>query len=361
MTAEFPEQRDRCVECQGKILLENGEYVCSKCGLVVSDELMQPEYSTCSYLIDTLGNGERSHSSLGNRLHIVDSLGSYIDYHNKSYFCDSQGQPLSSKNQALFRRLKYNYDLKSRTDKRETDYNALRILNRASVLLRLSDNVRNRAAYYYRKITSSKLRQEISNRLITVATCLFIAVREFKECAPITIQELTQVFRGLGHRVNVRSVVRELPTLQSRLGTGLHVRRSEEYLNRILSSVVVQPEIRRKLDDAKLNVGEYQSTILSIALSIFRVMSMAARGGRNPFILAASTVYAADRRLSQERGTKPVLTQRTLANATGTAEYSLRDHFCSLLKKHCILSDGKQQSQPSVFSNDLAEHDQIGE
>jgi transcription initiation factor TFIIIB Brf1 subunit/transcription initiation factor TFIIB len=263
----------------------------------------------------------------------VDSLGSYIDYHNKAYFYDSKGEPLSSYRQALFRRLKYHYDLKSRTQKKETDYNALRVLNRVSALLRLSGNVRNRAAYYYRKVTSEKISAEIGNKLITVSACLFIAIREFKECAPITIQELAEIFRGLGHRVSVRSIVRELPKLQSHLGINIHVRRSEEYLNRIVSSVVTQPEVQQRLYATGISAEEYGFNTSSIALTILKRLSQPARGGRNPFILAVSAVYAADRRLSEIKKTKPVLTQKILAKATGTAEYSLRDHFCSLLKR----------------------------
>jgi transcription initiation factor TFIIIB Brf1 subunit/transcription initiation factor TFIIB len=324
---------EKCAECNGEIVLENGEYVCSSCGLIVSPQLAESECDINKYPIDSLGNAEMSHSSLGERLHIVDSLGSYIDYHNKAYFCDSQGEPLSSNRQALFRRLKYHYDLKSRTEKRETDYNALRVLNRVSALLRLSENVRNRAAYYYRKITSEKLSAEIGNKLITVSTCLFIAIREFKECAPITIQEIAEIFRGLGHRVSVRSIVRELPKLQSKLGINVHVRRSEEYLNRIVSSVVAQPEVRQRLHEAGTDAEEYGFNTSSIALSILKGLSQSARGGRNPFILAVSAVYAADRKISESNKMKPILTQKILAKATGTAEYSLRDHFCSLLKK----------------------------
>ncbi len=337
MGSELLDHSGKCAECDGEIVFENGEYVCSTCGLVVLPGLAQSECRTNSFSIESLSNGERSHSSPGKRLHIIDSLGSYIDYHNKGYFYDSQGEPLSSNRQALFRRLKYHYDLKSRTENKETDYNALRVLNRVSVLLRLSENVRNRAAYYYRKITSSKTSADTGNRLITVSACLFIAIREFKDCAPITIQELAEIFRGLGHRASVRSIVRELPKLQSRLGINVHVRRSEEYLNRIVSSVVAQPEVQHRLRETDMDTEEYRFSASSIALSILKGLSQSARGGRNPFILAVSAVYAADRRLSETKRMKPVLTQKILAKATGTAEYSLRDHFCSLLKKHASL------------------------
>jgi transcription initiation factor TFIIIB Brf1 subunit/transcription initiation factor TFIIB len=338
---ETSEHNGRCIECDGEIVSENGEYVCSRCGLVVSEDRAQSDYPANACWVDNLNNGENAHFSVGKRLHIVDGLGSYIDYHNKGYFYDSQGAPLSSDKQALFRRLKYRYDLKSRTERRETDYNALRVLNRVSVFLRLSENVRNRAAYYYRKITSSKLCGDISNKLIAIATCLFMAIREFKDCAPITIQELADIFKSLGHRVSVRSIVRELPTLQGKLGLNVHIRRSEEYLNRIVSSVVAQPEVQSKLKNSNMDSEEYRFNTLSTARSILRGLDLSARGGRNPFILAVSAVYAADRKQSEAKKIKPTLTQRILAKATGTAEYSLRDHFCSVLKEHCDFASKK--------------------
>jgi transcription initiation factor TFIIIB Brf1 subunit/transcription initiation factor TFIIB len=192
--------------------------------------------------------------------------------------------------------------------------------------------VRNRAAYYYRKVTSSKFCTDVSNKLITVSTCLFMAIREFKDCAPVTIQELAGIFKSLGHRVSVRSIVRELPKLQGKLGTNVHIRRSEEYLNRIVSSVVSQPEVQFRLKGCNVDSEEYRFNVLSKASSILKELSLPLRGGRNPFILAVSAVYAADRRLSEANKMKPTLTQRILAKATGTAEYSLRDHYCSLLK-----------------------------
>jgi transcription initiation factor TFIIIB Brf1 subunit/transcription initiation factor TFIIB len=199
----------------------------------------------------------------------------------------------------------------------------------------LSENVRNRAAYYFRKITSSKQCADVSNKLIAVSACLFMAIREFKDCAPITIRELAEILRSLGHRVSVRSIVRELPKLQSKLGMNIHVRRSEEYLGRIVSSVISQPEVQSKLKESNIDVESYRFNILSTAISILKELDVSSRGGRNPFILAVSSVYAADRRLSDARKVKPTLTQRIVASATGAAEYSVRDHFCSLLKMHC--------------------------
>lgn len=91
--------------------------------------------------------------------------------------------------------------------------------------------------------------------------------------------------------------------------------------------------MRQRLREKEADAEEYMFNTSSIALSILKGLSQSARGGRNPFILAVSAVYTADRRISEINKMKPILTQKILAKATGTAEYHLRDHFCSLLKK----------------------------
>jgi transcription initiation factor TFIIIB Brf1 subunit/transcription initiation factor TFIIB len=142
--------------------------------------------------------------------------------------------------------------------------------------------------------------------------------------------------------------VRELPRLQGKLNLNVHIRRSEEYLNRLISTVVTQPEIQSRINESRISVEEYECGIHSAALSMLKELDSSIRGGRNPFILAVSSIYAADRKVSESRGIKPILTQRILARATGTAEYSLRDHFCSLLKKKCNSASKKENEQVSV-------------
>jgi transcription initiation factor TFIIIB Brf1 subunit/transcription initiation factor TFIIB len=312
----------KCIECGGVVVVSPfGEYVCTGCGLVSASALDKDA------AFGSLHPSEKSHVSPGKRLHIVDGLGSDIGYKTQHRFRDAQGTVLSYKMQLLFKRLVM-VNMKVRTSVREGDFNALRLLNHVTVVLTLNSVVRDRAAYYYQKATGDA---EVKNRVITVAACLLIAAREFEGLAPVTLQELAQVFRERGHKVSPRYIVRELPELQRRLGLGVRVRKSEDYVSKIVSDVVAQPEIQRKLREADLEDGEYSASVSSFALSILRALTH--RGGRNPYVLAAAAVYAADRQLCAEtRGVRPILTEKLVSRAARTPEYSIREHYCRLIK-----------------------------
>jgi transcription initiation factor TFIIIB Brf1 subunit/transcription initiation factor TFIIB len=66
---------------------------------------------------------------------------------------------------------------------------------------------------------------------------------------------------------------------------------------------------------------------------ILRKISNADRGGRSPYAFAVSTVYAAEKLLAKSERRKSVITQKLLAEITGVAEYTIREHFCTVLKK----------------------------
>ncbi|MHA2186868.1 MAG: hypothetical protein ACW99V_01370, partial [Candidatus Thorarchaeota archaeon] len=164
--------------------------------------------------------------SLGNRMHIVDGLGSYIGFHKDRYFRDAQGQTLSSRSQKKFKRLKTIYSTRVRIGKNEAKYRALRTLNHVSKLLMLNEQVRDRTAYLYKKVLSESP-EKVTNNILLMAVCLLMAVREFREGAPITLNEIADVFEKCGHRVNVRAIVREALKLKSLTGYSPEIRRPE--------------------------------------------------------------------------------------------------------------------------------------
>jgi transcription initiation factor TFIIIB Brf1 subunit/transcription initiation factor TFIIB len=306
----------KCSECGADVIVsQSGEQVCRACGLVDT-----------SILPTAIGPKTRNFSSLGKRLHIVDSLGSDIGLSEEKYFRDAQGRTLPRGKQREFKKLSlYNWNV--RTSTKGGDFKAMTLLNRVAVALSLNTNVRDRSAYYYRKATRGI---RVKNRVITVAACLLIAARDFEGYAPVTLQELVSEFKERGHRVSARSLTREMPDIQSRLGVSVRVRKSEDYVNKIVSDVMAQPETQSRLSEWGVKVEAYSAGIVSLALSILR--DLTCRGGRNPHVLAAATVYAASKQLAEKWNTKPILTQDMVSKATGIPEYTIRDHFCNMIK-----------------------------
>ncbi len=270
--------------------------------------------------------------SLGNRLHIVDGMGSYIDFHKARFFRDARGHSLTSISQKRFRRYKMMYGARTRIGADETRYRALRTLNRVSKLLMISDQVRNRAAYLYKKMVTKSRVLSSANNILLVAACLLLAVREFGEDAPVTLDEISEVFARCGHRVSVRAIVRQLMTLRTLTGHAPSIRNPLDYVPRIVSMIVNNPQILDRVNSRGWNYQQYTHMLREYMIRIITAIPASKRGGRNPFIFSVSAAYAADQILSAQEGRKPVLTQKLTSIATGVAEYSIRDHY-GIIKK----------------------------
>ena len=314
-----------CPDCDGFLVTSRGHIVCAECGLVISREYVSPTYQ--------MGEQKQSNTpdasmyvSLGNRMHIVDGLGSYIGFHKDRYFQDANGQSLSGRSQKKFKRLKTVYSTRIRIGKNEAKYRALRTLNHVSKLLMLNEQVRDRTAYLYKKVISDSV-GKVSNNILLIAVCLLMAVREFKNDAPITLDEIANVFEKCGHRVNVRAIVREALRLKSLTGYAPEIRRPKDYVPRVVSMLMNNSRVLSKVKSRGWNPKSYENELREKIHTVLGMIPASKRGGRNPFIFTVSAAYASDRLIASQFGKRPILTQKLTSTATEVAEYSIRDHF----------------------------------
>ncbi|NHJ03393.1 MAG: hypothetical protein EAX90_01100 [Candidatus Heimdallarchaeota archaeon] len=317
-----------CRYCNGVLTQTRGEFVCIECG-AVNESAFISENSSNQISWD-------HEMSPGKRVHIVDGLGSYIGYHNDGFFQDGKGSSLTSKNQYKFRKLKRRYNLRIKIGNHETDYRSLMSLNRVSAYLSVSDSVKKRAAYLYKVVTnaekSNKI-EKISNHIVLVALCLMVAIRESASNAPIRLSEIINIFKDLGHRVSGKSLVKLAQDLPVELGVSLKIRKSEDYLQRIVSSIIENNEILSRLSNIDVTKDEYEHKLIQLSREILNETNLKIRGGRNPFIFAVSVVYCADRIIGKLGNHRQILTQKTLADICDVAEYSIRDHHRTVLKE----------------------------
>ncbi len=316
---------DSCPDCSGFLVSSQGHIVCTDCGLVISREYVNPTYQMGE---EQAANGPEAsmYVSLGNRMHIVDGLGSYIGFHKDRYFRDANGSTLSAGMQKKFMRLKSIYSTRVRIGDNEAKYRALRTLNHVSKLLMLSEQVRDRTAYLYKKIVSDSS-TKVNNNILLMAVCLLMAVREFKDEAPITLDEIANCFEKCGHRVNVRAIVREALRLKSVTGQAPSIRRPEDYVPRVLSMLMNSPKVVKKVESRGWDSKDYENHLRDKMFSVLEMIPSSKRGGRNPFIFTVSAAYASDRLIATDTGKRSVLTQKLASDATEVAEYSIRDHF----------------------------------
>ena len=306
-----------CPECGGHVVITTGEYVCSICGLVLDKLFQQP--------LEALDNtNPKSSGALGERLHIVDGLGSYIDYHNSPRLSDLKLLRVSERRRNLLRRLKNTHNLYVRYTNHQTEYRIFRILNQITGLLSLPAYVRDNAAYIYRKI-KNKYQAKIVNHISLIAVCVLLSIREQGYVTPLTLTELCTAFQKLGHRVNERLITRTALKLRINLGYKVKVRKSEDYLTRLISIISNNEKIKSKLSEQKEDI--YWHKLNLKAIDLLNKIPKIERGGRHPYVFAASIIYAAEKSLAYEENRQPLLTQKEVANILGVAEYSIRDHY----------------------------------
>ena len=269
---------------------------------------------------------------MGERTDFIGGLGTFIDYENSKYLKDKSGKLLPPNEQKLFRRLKKNYAQFLRIKNHETEYRIFNILNKISLFLNLNKNIRNNAAYFYKKIIKNE--EKVINNISLIAFCIFYAARKENHNAPITINEIALAFQNFGHRVNPRLILRDGIKYKHHLKNESTPHKSEDYLIRLISTVSNYDSLGERLvkKGVTLTKSEFQNRLLLKCREILVKLPLWDRGGRNPFILTGAIIYLADRLLARERSGKAVLTQKIISEATEIAEYSIRDHYVNLLK-----------------------------
>ncbi len=325
---------EECPECGGDIVLNSFEQICNECGLVINRFFRESSYIFDD--IKKLNNLSKQYVALGERTDFIGGLGSFIDYENSKYLKDKTGKLLPPNEQKLFRRLKKNYSQFLRIKNHETEYRVFNILNKISLYLNFNKNIRNSAAYYYKKIL--KQEEKVINNISLIAFCIFYAARKENQNAPITIKEISLAFQNFGHRVNPRLILRDGLKYKKHLNTDSAPHRSEDYLIRLIDGVINHNDLENRM--VKKGVSwfkkEYQSILTIKCREILKHLSYWTRGGRNPFILTGAVIYLADKLIAKEKNQKSILTQKMISEATKIAEYSIRDHYVNLLKPQFI-------------------------
>jgi transcription initiation factor TFIIIB Brf1 subunit/transcription initiation factor TFIIB len=323
-------KEEKCSECGGPVITNSFEITCKDCGLVLDNV-----FKDSSYIFNNNNNASnlnKQYVAIGERTDYIGGLGTFIDYENSKNLKDKTGKLLPPDEQKLFRRLKKNYSQFLRIKNHETEYRIFNILNKISVYLNLNKNIRNNAAYYYKKIIKNEDR--VINNISLIAFCIFYSVRKEYHNAPITINEISIAFQNYGHRVNPRLILRDGIRYKNHLNNDTIPHSSEDYLNRLIDNIINQKDLKMRLvkKGSVWSKEDYKYKLTSKCRKILASLNKWDRGGRNPFILTGAIIYLADKLLSKEFNQKTVLTQKLISLATNIAEYSIRDHYVNLLK-----------------------------
>jgi len=323
----------KCPECKGQVIQRRFEKVCKECGLVISDLKFEKSYQF-NETRDSEFKSSDQFVSIGKTVDSVTTLGSNIGYFKSNVFYDYRRRLIDFRKQKLFRKLKKYYFLPSKIKNQETDYRILKVLDKIVNHLDLSQQVKNRAAYFYRRI--KKNAEKITNHVSLIAFCIFYSSREFSHNAPINIHELCSIFKEFGHRINPRLIIRDNIQYSKIIKNKNKPHKSEDYLFRLIDKIINWPDLpkRMKKKDSNWSLEEYRMKLVKFSKFILGKMDKRVRGSRNPFIMAATTIYCADRIISFKFKTKKILTQKIASEAMDIPEYSIRDHFVKIFKPY---------------------------
>lgn len=293
-------QRGRCPQCGSPELVrdeEMGEIVCSECGLVILEDMLNRSPEWRAFTLEE----KRSKRRVGAPIrysHYDKGLSTIIRVDK-----DSFGQPLSSKAKRQMWRLR-RWQIRSRI--RSSDYRnlmrAMSELQRLSENLHIPSSVQEMAAVIYRKALHEDL---IRGRCIAaiVAAALYAACRFTK--TPKTLNEVVEA--SLRDR---NDVARAYRLLIRTLRMKMPIHDPLDYISKIAEKTGIS--------------GEAQGLAVKILREAKRKRITM---GKDPMGVAAAVLYIA----CQLKGKN--VTQKEIADASGVTEVTIRNRKKELVEK----------------------------
>jgi transcription initiation factor TFIIB len=285
----------RCPECNSTNNITDyvrAEVFCNNCGLILDESII--EINPEKRIFNT--NDNENKNGIGSPLTLTlhdKGLSTNIGKFNK----DHNGNNLDSKSKNQFYRLR-KLDIKTKLSSNKDKYlfKALVNLERMSSSLDLPKNVRENAAYIYRKTiktTSLKGRSAIG----ILAASIYASCKIYN--VPRTLHEISII-----SKVPEKNIGRYYKFLNRLIKFKIQPPSPHNYLNRFCNDlklgcdvVLKSKEILRKADKNKITKG------------------------RNPIICAAASIYLASIICKKRR------TQKEIADVTGITELGLRNVY----------------------------------
>jgi len=292
---------NKCPECGSpKIVRDDskGELICQKCGLIVSEELVDMGKEWRSFDSDQFEKRART-GSPKKYVKLNKGLVTMIDRKGR----DLRGNKLSSKSKAqMYRLIKWHKRASVSSSMERNLSIALTEMRRVASYLNIPESLVEAAALLYRKTVEKGL---IRGRLIeaVVSAILYTVCRTYH--VPRTLNEMAEA-SGLTKKEigrTYRFLVRELK-LDVPLTNPIH------YIPRFASELNLSGEVQEKGREI-----------------IKKAIDEGLISGRGPTGVAAAAVYIAGLLKGERR------TQKEVANVAGVTEVTIRNRYRELKKE----------------------------
>ncbi|MEM2136907.1 MAG: transcription initiation factor IIB [Candidatus Methanomethylicia archaeon] len=292
---------EKCPECGSTHLIRNyerGEIVCTNCGLVISEKMVDtgPEWRAFT----PEERQKRSRVGSPTTLTVHDKgLSTVIDWRDK----DAMGKKLEPKRRIdVIRWRKWQIRTRVHSSIDRNLAQAMSELDRISAQLSLPKSIKEEAAVIYRKAVGRGLVRGRSIEAVMAAS-IYAACRTQK--LPRTLEEIAKY-----NRSGRKDVARCYRLILKEIGVRIPLADAETFIPRIAS---------------ELNLG---GSIQSKATEIVRkAKGMAITAGKDPAGLAAAAIYIAALLENERR------TQKEIAHAAKVTEVTVRNRYKELVKK----------------------------
>lgn len=310
-------KNEKCPKCGGENLIKDydtGEEVCSRCGLVVSDDIIDtgPEWRAFT----SAEKNSRPRAGMARSYALYD-MGLTTSFKGNR---DAMGNRLNQETMNRMNKLK-RYDTRSKMD--DTWGRNLSIamaeLDRMTTALHIQKNVKERAAVIYRKALKQDL---IRGRSIDafVAASLYAACRIMRVPRPLKTvskastrqhSEVSRTYRLLLKEFNLKMPIDDpmkfIPSIASKL------------------------KIRRDTEQAAIDV-------------LIRARAKRGLSGKDPRGIAAAALYMA----CLEKDDKRI--QKEVARAAGTTEVTLRNRLRGL---EIVLKGPEEMIEDTLIAHEV--------
>ncbi len=289
---------DRCPQCGKRTLVEDvhtGELSCSNCGFVVSERAVDQGPEWRSFGDEKGADKARTGAPISITYRDM-GLSTMIGWSNR----DASGRSLASPMRSTIDRLrKWDNRAPAFGSKEKNLSIALRELDKMGDKLSVSQAVKERAAYIYRKALERGL---LRGRSITgiAAASLYAAFRDTE--TPRTLKDVATV-----ENLSKKAVARDYRILLREMDLTMPVADAAKNVTRIASKVGLSERVARK-------------AVEIVRMTEEREIS----AGKAPMGLAASALYLAGVIEGE------VKTQKEIAEAAGVTEVTVRNRYKGL-------------------------------
>ena len=297
---------------------ESGETICSKCGQVLLDKILETQPEPQNFP-ESYGSNNRSRTGMSTSLARHDmGLSTIIGRTDR----DASGQKIDPLMRSTMERLK-TWDMRTQTHT-PTDRNLKQAFFQLGVLkdkLGLSDTVVEKTAYIYRKAQQRMLiRGRTISGILSAAIC--ISCRELG--TPRTLKDIS-----VGSNVKLKEVARSYRLLCFELDLKIPIVDPMKCVSRVANKAKLNEKTKRQGAEIMNNV--IQRETLS--------------AGKDPMGLAASVLYLASLNTGEN------ITQANIADAAGVTEVTIRNRVKDLKKQLLQNNNNNNKKIQGYFTN----------